>query len=132
MNGISNTIDMSNNFRVLIVEDDKLQALITEKMVEKLGYIPIGNVDTAEKAISMCKSRYPDIVLMDMKLKGEIDGIEAANEIFKLRDFPLIFITGSDEIETNKRIKQTQYIEVVKKPFNNEILSNALSKCFIT
>lgn len=122
---------MAHKSRVLIVEDDKTQALIMEKMLHRLGYIPIGIADTADKAIKMFTSRKPDLVLMDIKLIGEKDGIEAAEEMLKLWYAQLIYISGIDVFEYSKRLKQTHYIDYLKKPINETILSSALSKCYI-
>lgn len=122
---------MYNQVRVLIVEDDKIQALVTETLLESLNYMVVGIADTGEKAIRMFETRKPDLVLMDIKLKGEMDGIETARELLKSSHVSLIYITGNTDVDYSKRIKETRYIDFLNKPINKEILSDALVKCFI-
>lgn len=122
---------MDYQIKALIVEDDAIQAQLMEIFLKSLNYLVVGIADTGEKAIKMVKSRNPDLILMDIKLKGKLDGIDAAKEIMKLNQFSLIYITGNVAADYNKRIEQTSYVDFLKKPISKEILSNALFKCFI-
>ena len=67
--------------RVLIVEDDLIISLTTEKMVEKLGYQVVGSVTSGEEAVRAAQENRPDVILMDIRLNGSMDGIEATQEI---------------------------------------------------
>jgi CheY-like chemotaxis protein len=85
---------MTDKARVLIVEDEILVALRMEMDLSKLGYQIYEPVSTGEKAIKMVKEEPPDVVLMDIRLAGDIDGLETAQEIRAFSPIPIIFVTG--------------------------------------
>lgn len=108
-----------------------MQAFSIKNMLQHLGHAPIGIADTAEKAIRMYTSRHPDLILMDIQLNGEKDGVEAAKEMLKLWYKPVIYISGMDVSKYQDRIKQTLNRGILQKPINKEILSDTLLKCYI-
>ena len=79
--------------KILIVEDESVNAKLLESRVRKFGYIPIGPAQTGEAAIELAIAEYPDLVLMDIRLQGEMDGIEAAKIIKEKIQTQIIYIT---------------------------------------
>jgi len=82
---------------VLIVEDEAIAAKDYKIMLEKAGYVVIGIVDSSTEAIIIAKKEKPDIILMDISLKGEVSGIEVARIIFDIYNPEIVFITGFEE-----------------------------------
>ena len=80
---------------VMIVEDDLILNLLYESYLEKLGYDAEGELVYGKTAIEIAKRIKPDLILMDISLEGEMDGIDAMTEIRKFSDVPVIYITGN-------------------------------------
>ena len=97
---------------ILIVEDEIIVAKNIEKKLTVLGYNVLGNAATGAEAVNMVRTKKPDLVLMDIKLKGEMDGIETANLINKSRRLPLIYLTSYPDDETFQRAKATEPFEI--------------------
>ena len=110
----------------MIVDDDVVIAMGLQELLSSKGYEVVGIVDSAVEAINRARDLQPDLILMDIKLPGELDGIDAAEKIMKEHDIPVIFVTGySDEgvIERAKRLNPLGYIT---KPFNEEQVPAAI------
>ena len=88
--------------KILIVEDDKMLCTIFEMFIKQLGYELTGISQSAKEAIKLCETNKPDVVLMDIHLVGEMDGIEASKKIHELFDVPVIYVTSDIEEETIK------------------------------
>lgn len=117
--------------KILIVEDDKIQQIILEQMINQIGHTVIGSSSEGSKAIeSALRIGAVDLILMDINLADDIDGIEAAKEISKHRKVKLIFITASDDPEKMARAGETNYVAYLKKPLSKEMLQEALLKAF--
>jgi DNA-binding NarL/FixJ family response regulator len=86
----------------------------------------VGIASSAREAYSMAKARRPDVVLMDIKLKGREHGIESARSIIANYDIPVIFITGNTDEETKKRALQVNPAGYLEKPIDCEKLHQAL------
>lgn len=86
--------------KVLIVEDDRMLSAIFQMFIRDLGYELIGIVSEGEQAIQLCTTHHPDIILMDIHIRGEIDGIATATIIEQKFDIPIIYITGDFEQST--------------------------------
>ena len=80
--------------KILIVEDERIVALSIQNKLERLGYTVTANVASAEAAIASIVPNLPHLVLMDIKLKGKIDGIEAAAQIRKNFQLPIVYLTA--------------------------------------
>ncbi len=114
--------------KVLIVEDEMIIALMLEQMVSKLGYEIVGKVSTGEMAVEQSVACRPDIILMDIRLQGEIDGIEAVTKIQEsMNTSTVIYITGNTDKKHKERIKKTKYLDFLVKPVNRQQLSHSLS-----
>ena len=80
--------------RILVVEDQRLIAADIENTLKKLGYVVVGNVSSGEDAISTSDQVRPELVLMDVRLRGEMDGIHAAEIIRDRFNVPVVFLTA--------------------------------------
>lgn len=111
---------------ILIVEDDKPSGLILKKLLLKSGYNVLDTVSTGEEAISAIDSNKIDLILMDISLPGSIDGIEAAERIYKEHKIPFIYITAGTDGATFERAKKSMPLNYIVKPFNSQVLSSAI------
>jgi PAS domain S-box-containing protein len=121
-----------NKTRVLIVEDEVLQGLYLKEILEQKNYNVIASVDTGIEAIENAEKLRPHIILMDIILKGDLDGIDAAARIQTELDIPVIFLTASvDEYNLNRAKKTEPYGYLIKPVQVFELYSTietALSK----
>ncbi len=108
--------------KILIVEDEAIIAMEIENQLQSLGYEVISVVDTGEKAIKKAKEDKPDLILMDIRIKGEMDGIEAAEEIRNKFGVPVIFSTAYLDQERIERAKITMPFGYVLKPIQERDL----------
>jgi signal transduction histidine kinase len=107
---------------VLIVEDESIVALDLRQRLQTLGYDVVAVVASGEEAIEQVASSQPDLVLMDIKLKGRMDGVEAAEVIRTRFDLPIIFLTAYADKETLDRAKHTRPYGYLVKPFEDRDL----------
>jgi PAS domain S-box-containing protein len=110
--------------KVLVVEDDRITALDVENSLESLGYTVLDVVETGEKALE--RAHDADVVLMDIYLNGEMDGIEAAGTIRERHDKPVIFLTVYSDVETLKRVVAIEPFGYIVKPFEMGELRSAI------
>lgn len=113
--------------QVLIVEDDLIISLMIERMVERIGHEVIKNVTSGEEAVETALKYQPDIILMDIRLDGRLNGIEAMAEIRKKINIPVLYITGNTDQAHLKQIHATEFLGVLKKPISYTDLDNSLS-----
>lgn len=109
---------MSEKTRILIVEDDMIIAANISLQLSKLGYEVTGIESRGEEAINHALENRPDIILMDIQLKGEINGIEAAREIHEKASIPLIYLTANSDEASFQKAKETKPYAFISKPFN--------------
>jgi CheY-like chemotaxis protein len=110
--------------QILIVEDEIIIAMDMQNSLKKKGYNAEAIAATGEDAIKKTEELHPDLVLMDIKLKGEVDGIEAAREIRERLKIPVAFITAYADESTIKRARETQPIGILLKPFRERELQS--------
>lgn len=101
--------------RILIVKDDIIPAKDLAKSLNNLGYEIMGTVSCAEEAVRMIEGSKPDLILMDIKLEGQVDGIEAAGEIRSQFDVPVVYLTGFAEKDVLERAKHTEPYGYLRK-----------------
>ncbi len=118
---------MEQSINILIVEDDMITAADIAMQLTKLGYHITGLVSKAKDAIKYVKEKKPDLVIMDIQLKGVMDGIEASLEIRQELDVPIIFLTANADEVTFNRAKKTFPIAFISKPFKNLDLRHAVA-----
>lgn len=111
---------------VVIVEDDMLLSLVETRMIEKLGYQVVGTAVSGEDAIQQVEQKKPDIVVMDISLKGKLDGIETMEEIRKFSDVPVIYLSGNSDQNSIIRASKTGYIDFLVKPVTPDELAEPL------
>jgi len=108
--------------RALIVEDETLIAEELKERLSRLGFSVIAAVDTADEGIAIATRERPDLVLMDIRLKGKKDGVQAAKEIRAQVDVPIVYLTAHSDRLTVERVKVTEYDGFILKPFQRHEL----------
>lgn len=109
--------------RILIVEDESILAMLIKGKLQGLGYEIADWVDTGEDAIKSAKSHIPDLILMDIVLKGKMDGIDASKQIRNFLDIPIIYLTAYSDDEVLKRARITEPYGYLTKPFREDELN---------
>ena len=112
--------------RVLIVEDEFFIALDTKAMLEALGHTVVGIAVSAEQAIGLVEREQPDTILMDIRLIGQRDGIEAAEEIRSRFGLRSIFVTANTDLRTRQRAQAVNPLSFLEKPLTAHRLQAAL------
>lgn len=118
--------DLEGKKRVLIVEDDMIISLVIENMVKELGHEVVGKATSGDDAIRLASEQSPDLVLMDIRLKGEMDGIEAVTEIKRQINTSVIYLTGNSDRVNYERARETEFIDLITKPFTISDLTRSL------
>lgn len=108
--------------RVLVVEDESIISLDIRTKLSLLGYNPVGAATTGEEAIAKARELRPDLVLMDVRLRGAMDGIAAAGRIQSELDVPVVYITAFGDEDTMARAKATNPYGYLIKPFQEKDL----------
>lgn len=111
-----------NNANILVVEDESLVAKDIQNRLKKIGYTVPTIVASGEEAIKKATEFCPDLVLMDIQLKGKMDGIEAAQQICRSCDIPVIYLTANADDSTLERAKETNPFGYIIKPFKEKEL----------
>lgn len=111
---------------ILIVEDDFIVAKLIEKSLVDIGYFVTGLVATGEEAIVKSETEHPDLVLMDINLKGKMDGIAASEKIHDTLNIPVIFLTAFSDQKTFERALATAPYGYIIKPFSLSTLSTTI------
>jgi PAS domain S-box-containing protein len=112
--------------RVLVVEDEGVVALALRRCLESLGHEVTGSVATGEDAIRRAREIEPDIILMDIRLKGAMDGIQTAERILSTMKIPVIYLTAYSDEETLKRARSTDPFGFLLKPFDESAVRSAI------
>lgn len=123
---ISENILDSGKKRIFVVEDEKIVAMDIKNRLRVLGYHISGSAVSGREAIEKVCTDRPDLVLMDIILKGSMDGIEAANTIMRACDTPFIFLTAFADNKTVERAKSAGPYGYLVKPFNDQELDIAI------
>jgi len=110
----------------LIVEDEALYAGQLEVLIDKLGYDHLATLNNGRDVLSLLDLQQPDLILMDIHLKGDLDGIELTERIHEDYPIPVIFITSMTDELTFNRAGRTQAIHFVLKPFDELQLQRAI------
>lgn len=114
-------------WRILIVEDDQVVAIATGALLRSLGYEVVGMADTGKDAVASAEATRPDVVLMDIRLRGEIDGITAARLIQRCFDVPIVFVTGFDADDVRQRAQDVGACGYVTKPYRPQDLQGVIA-----
>ena len=117
------------NERILVVEDEAITALDLKYSLEEIGYEVIDTVDTGQDAIDIAEEKRPDVVLMDIKLKGDMEGLEAA-EVISQWNIPIIYLTANTDIKTFEQSNVKGVYGFVSKPYDLNKLNETLKDTF--
>lgn len=117
---------MKDQVDIMIVEDDMIIAADISMQLTNMGYNVSAIFPKGEDALAQLEHSQPDIILMDIGLKGEIDGVETAQEILDKHSIPLIFLTANSDQHTFNRAKSTQPFAFITKPFESIDLERSL------
>lgn len=110
---------------VMIVEDEAITALYLERNIAKLGYDVCHVTDTGEDAVSYASDHKIDCIIMDIRLKGAMDGIDAAAVIN--RGIPIIYYSAFVDSETMDRVKAKPYYTILEKPAPIEVIARNIA-----
>lgn len=109
---------MSAQPKILIVEDEGIVAFNLQQRLQQMGYQVTGLAESGNEGLSLVSSQRPDLVLMDIHIKGEMDGIELARMLTRDHALPIIYLTAYSEDTTLERARQTQPYGYLIKPFS--------------
>ncbi|WP_236145071.1 response regulator [Nostoc sp. CMAA1605] len=112
--------------KVLVVEDEYILAINLQETLESLGYTVVDIADTAELAITKASELRPNLILMDIRLRGQTDGIQAAEIIWDILQIPIIYVTGHSDQSTVERATLTFPFGYILKPIREQELYVAI------
>ncbi|MCK9150790.1 response regulator [Methanobacterium alcaliphilum] len=115
-----------SNPRVLIVEDEAITAMELTRRLKSWGYDVVGDVFSGEQALEMVRKCSIDLIIMDVYLNGPMDGVDAAKEILKTIEMPIVFLTAHGNIDSRLDGKSTHPFYYIIKPFRETELKFAL------
>ncbi len=119
-----------SKIRILVVEDESLVGRDIRNMLRGLGHDVVDVVSRGDDAVRLAAAASPDLVLMDIVLKGEIDGITAAERIWEECGVPIIYLTAYADETTLSRAKMTEPFGYILKPFDERELQTAIEMAF--
>jgi len=117
---LSKTLGVETMPRILIVDDDYTIKLELEEMLTAADYDVVGSAENGTQAVEMAHALNPDLILMDIVMPGEMDGITAAETIKQKSDTAIVFITGYGDPEYVERAKVVEPLGYVMKPFDEK------------
>jgi CheY-like chemotaxis protein len=118
--------------RILLVEDEMIVALDLQQRLEALQYQVVGPAVTGSEAVRLQQALAPDLILMDIKLRGPMDGVQAATRIRAGSAVPIIFLTASADAATLLQARQVGPADFLDKPFESSTLSAAIARALNT
>lgn len=113
---------------VLVVEDERIIALDLRSKLTRLGYRVLGTAHTGRDAVRLASELKPDIVLMDIILDGDMDGVEAARRILEHRLVPVVFVSACNDTSTKERAARLGCEGFVSKPVDSRELASSIAK----
>jgi response regulator of citrate/malate metabolism len=102
--------------KILIVEDDSMLCTVFEMFIDELGYQHGDTVSSGEAALKQIEKNKPDLILMDIHLEGDLDGIETAKIVLEKYNIPIIYISGDNDVNTVKRAVLRNTFGFMTKP----------------
>ncbi|MFO7448411.1 MAG: response regulator [Ignavibacteriaceae bacterium] len=116
--------------KILVVEDENIIALDIKSRLKNLGYYVAAVVPSGEEAIKVIEEVNPDLVLMDIALRGKINGLQAAESITRNYNIPVIFVTSFSDDNTLKLAHEVSPYGYLIKPFNEKELKIKIDNAF--
>lgn len=111
---------------ILIVEDEQITAMEVQSMLEDLNYDPVGIVDTGQKALETIEEEDVDLIIMDIRLPGSIDGIEATRKINDRYSIPVLYFSAHSDEQTLEDARSTEPAGFLIKPITEEDLKSSV------
>lgn len=115
-------------YRILIVEDEAVLAMMYKLGLENDKCTVVGVAHTGASAIEKAGETLPDLVLMDIKLRGAMDGVDAAIEIRKRYGTPIVYVTGNTDEHTRQRAIETDPLRYLEKPIESDALCEIVTQ----
>ncbi|WP_440955589.1 response regulator [Methanosarcina sp. Mfa9] len=112
--------------KILVVEDEHIVAMGIKRMLKSLGCQVTGIASTGEDAVCKAESTFPDLVLMDIMLKGKLGGLKAAEEIQTRFNTPVIYITACSDKNIRAQAEKTGAFGYITKPFDENELADSI------
>jgi len=112
--------------KIVVVEDEGLIAADLEARLKAAGYSVPGTADSAPEALQLIRKTSPDLVLMDIHLKGKVDGIDVAHQVREQMDVPVVYLTAYEDRATLARASETQAYGYIKKPIAASSLTGSI------
>src|SRR5438105_4779950 len=112
--------------KIMIVEDEGLIAADLQVRLERAGYTVPAIADSAGDALRAIRETSPDLVLMDIRIKGDMDGIQVAEKVREQFDVPVVYLTAYEDRGTLERASQTQAFGYIKKPIASASLQGSI------
>src|SRR5579864_689234 len=112
--------------KIVLVEDEGLIAADLESRLKAAGYSVSGTADSAPQALKLIRATSPDLVLMDIRIKGDMDGIQVAHQVRQELDIPVVYLTAYEDRGTLARASQTQAFGYIKKPIASSSLRGSI------
>lgn len=117
--------------KILVVEDERLVAIDIKSILESEGFNVVGMVASGNEAIEKAIALKPDLILMDIFLRGPLSGIEAVKKIKETFDIPVIYLTAYEDRNTINNAKETNPVDYLVKPFEEEVLMETIKKALV-
>lgn len=116
-----------SNGKLLVVENDRTTAAIIKMFLEKCNYQVVDVVSSGDRAIRSTVEHDPDLVLMDIRLEGEVDGITAAETIIRDYDIPVVYVTAHNDDDILSRARDTKHSGFINKPLREVDLRTTIN-----
>lgn len=116
--------------RIVLAEDEAIVGIEIKNSLQRLGFARTDLVATGEAVLDQMEEEQPDLILMDINLDGDLDGIEATNKILSDHDVPIVFVTAYSSDEVIDRIRNTEALGYVVKPISDSDLETILDTVF--
>ncbi|MGZ6096348.1 MAG: response regulator, partial [Polyangiales bacterium] len=108
--------------RVMIVEDERIVALELEDRLRRMGYDVVGSFGSGEQAVRAAPDLAPELAVLDIRLAGSMDGVDVAEDLKRRLDLAIVFLSAYADDETVSRVKATEPLGYVLKPFEERAL----------
>jgi CheY-like chemotaxis protein len=112
--------------RILIVEDEQIVSRDLQNLLRRIGHIPVGPAANGADAIRLAAETRPDLILMDVKLNGGVDGMAAALEIAKTQTVPIIYVTAYSQAFLTQPSSMVAPFLCIAKPFSAAAIESAI------
>lgn len=115
-------------YKIMVVEDEPLIGMELQECLERLGYIVPPVIDSADTLLTAYVKEEPDLILMDIRLRSYLDGIEAAQRLRLFSNVPLIYLSAYTSDETVARAEKTGPVAVLAKPVDDSVLADHIKR----